>query len=230
MTKFFRITTLMIWIFSSFIFTVCELQAYSFPIVEKEIQIREKPKPLEVNFITFSRIDKAWKYTKGKGTKVAILDWLFDMNPEASKKYLNPTSLVPGEAIGSDEPGHGEWMAKIVHLVAPEAKIIPIRAKRLKTKEDNPGGKGNRHEPYLIKGIYFAADQGLWLSPIPWDQSNIVINFWQQLIMQKKKELYSSTFIQNILLIPKTNTKKLISSLWIRGSSILDWFRSLDTL
>jgi len=50
----------------------------------------------EPNYITFSRIDKAWEYAKGENSKVAILDWLFDMSPEASKKYENSTSLVPG--------------------------------------------------------------------------------------------------------------------------------------
>ena len=79
----------------------------------------------EPNFITFSRIEKAWEYARGKNSKVAVLDWLFDMSPEASKKYEHPTSLVPGEPIGTGEPWHGEWMAEPFHQIAPEAKIIP---------------------------------------------------------------------------------------------------------
>lgn len=123
---------------------------------EESISIQEK-----TNFIKFSRIDKAWKYTKGKDAKVAILDWLFDVGPEALKKYLNPTSLIPEEPIGSEEPWHGEWMAEIVHLIAPEAKIIPIRARRSQTKKEKLGSKGQTYEPYLIKGICFAANQGV---------------------------------------------------------------------
>lgn len=110
----------------------------------------------EPNYITFSKIDKAWKYTKGKDTKVAILDWLFDMSPEALKKYENPTSLVPNESIGTGEPWHGEWMAEIVHQIAPEAKIIPIRARSSQKDID----RWERYEKYVIEGIRFAAEQG----------------------------------------------------------------------
>jgi len=112
------------------------------------------------NYITFSRIDKAWEITKGVNTKVAILDWLFDTSPEALKKYENPTSLVPGEPIGMGEPWHGEWMAEIVHRIAPEAKIIPIRARPSKKPEDNAKTNRQAYEKYLIEGIRFAADQG----------------------------------------------------------------------
>jgi len=51
----------------------------------------------------FSRIDKAWSYSRGDNTKVAVLDWLFDMSPRASAKYVNPTSMIPGEARRTDE-------------------------------------------------------------------------------------------------------------------------------
>lgn len=124
--------------------------------LEEDMSIQQK-----TNFIKFSRIDKAWKYTKGKDTKVAILDWLFDVSPEALKKYINPTSLIPGEPIGTGEPWHGEWMAEIVHRIAPEAKIIPIRTRRSQAKRDKSGNKSQTYEPYLIKGIYFAVDQGV---------------------------------------------------------------------
>ena len=112
----------------------------------------------EPNFITFSNIDKAWKYSQGKNTKVAVLDWLFDMSPKASDKYINPTSMVPDKPVGSKNPWHGEWMAEIVHQVAPGAKIIPIRARPHKGGLDEDGRQ--EYEKYLIKGIRFAADQG----------------------------------------------------------------------
>lgn len=121
---------------------------------------KEKSNIAEPNYITFSRIDKAWEYTKGEETRVAVLDWLFDTSPEALKKYENPTSLVPGEPIGSGEPWHGEWMAEIVHRIAPDAKIIPIRARPSKKTEDNAKTNRQAYEKYLIEGIRFAADQG----------------------------------------------------------------------
>lgn len=103
------------------------------------------------NYITFSKIDAAWKYSKGANTIVAVVDWLFDLSPEAAKKYIMPTSMIPGEEVGTNEPWHGEWMATIVHTIAPDAKIIPIRG--------NPGNNGS-YESYLIKAIRFAADNG----------------------------------------------------------------------
>jgi hypothetical protein len=103
------------------------------------------------NYITFSKIDTAWKYSKGTNATVAVIDWLFDLSPDAAKKYIHSASMVPGGEVGSSEPWHGEWMACIIHTIAPEAKIIPIRG--------NPG----REEPidgYLIKAIRYAADNG----------------------------------------------------------------------
>ncbi len=115
--------------------------------------------PSEPNLITFSKIDKAWMYDRGENTKVAVCDWSFDMSPKASAKYVNPTSMIPGEDVGSDQPWHGEWMAELVHQVAPGAKIIPIRAR---LDESYRRGRDGRYpyEQYLIQGIRFAADQG----------------------------------------------------------------------
>ena len=145
--------------FIAFIFVVYIGTTYSHSLFVRESQEKDISMPQKTNFIKFSRIDKAWKYTKGKGTKVAILDWLFDMSLEASNKYCNPTSLIPGESIGTAEPWHGEWMAEIVHRIAPEAKIIPIRARSSRKTDKTSKSERQAHEKYIIKGIYFAADQ-----------------------------------------------------------------------
>ena len=83
--------------------------------------------------------------------KVAIIDWQFDLKGKEAKKYIYPVSMVPGEEIGELKPWHGEWMAEIVHLIAPESKIIPVRARSLDSGD---------YEEYLINGIYYAADHG----------------------------------------------------------------------
>jgi len=114
----------------------------------------------EPNLISFSHIDKAWPHTEGHNVKVAILDWLFDVSPEASQKYDHATSVVPGQPIGFGEVGHGHWMAQIVHAVAPKAKIIPIRARPLSREGDQDPDGRQVYEKYLIKGIRYAADQG----------------------------------------------------------------------
>jgi len=127
---------------------------------ESSSGVEKRQNPIaEPNLITFSNIDKAWKYSHGQNTKVAVLDWCFDMSPKASGKYVNPTSLVPGQPIGHGEPWHGEWMAEIVHQIAPEAKIIPIQARPASEKELDENSR-YVYEKYLIRGIHFAADQG----------------------------------------------------------------------
>ena len=107
--------------------------------------------PDSTNFINFSKIDSAWQYSKGENVKIAVVDWLFDLSPKGEKKYVFPASMIAGAEVGSDKPWHGEWMAEIIHLIAPEAKIIPIRAQP---------GNGESYEPYLIKAIKYAADMG----------------------------------------------------------------------
>ena len=114
----------------------------------------------ESNTLAFHKIEEAWKISKGKGVKVAVLDWLFDMSLEASAKYVDPISLVPNQDVGSSEPWHGEWMAEIVHRIAPEAKIIPIRARPPKSEDPDENLGQESYEQYLIEGIRYAADRG----------------------------------------------------------------------
>jgi len=101
--------------------------------------------------LTYSNIDKAQQHSSGKGAVIAVLDWQFDLSGKESEKYIHPTSLVPGEEIGELKPWHGEWMAEIVHTIAPDAKIIPIKARGLKKES---------YQAYVIEGIRLAADHG----------------------------------------------------------------------
>ena len=105
----------------------------------------------EYNLLTFSKIDQASKMASGKNVKVAVLDWQFDLSGPEAEKYIDPVSMLPDEDIGQLKPWHGEWMAEIIHTIAPDAKIIPIKARGLNSKN---------YEDYLIKGIYYAADHG----------------------------------------------------------------------
>ena len=130
------------------------------PANESTAEKVTKAQPTDPNLITFSSIDKAWQYSEGENTKVAVLDWLFDMSPKASAKYISPVCMIPGEKIGFAEAWHGEWMAETVHQVAPKAKIIPIRARPARKESDRDTDGRFVYEKYLIKGIRFAADQG----------------------------------------------------------------------
>ena len=111
-------------------------------------------------FITFSRVDAAWEHSKGAGAKVAVLDWQFDLGRRAAAKYIDPTSLIPDQGIGELSPWHGEWMAELVHAIAPEAKIMPIRARPLCAFEDRSKCDQQAYEKYAIEGIRLAADHG----------------------------------------------------------------------
>ncbi|MBN2226834.1 MAG: hypothetical protein JW763_05675, partial [candidate division Zixibacteria bacterium] len=114
-------------------------------------QQQKSSNPTSPNLITFSKIDKAAEISTGDGVTIAVIDWLFDLSDDARQKYIVPASMVPGENIGELESWHGEWMAEIVHAIAKDAKIIPIRAR----------AQGNDDfAEYLIKGIYYAADHG----------------------------------------------------------------------
>jgi hypothetical protein len=112
------------------------------------------------NTLTVHRVAEAWKLSRGAGTTVAVADWLFDSGPEAARKYVSPKSLVPGEEFGTDEPWHGEWMAAIVHEIAPEAMIMPIRARPPRREGDKRAAAERPYEKYLIEAIRYAADQG----------------------------------------------------------------------
>lgn len=107
--------------------------------------------PTQPNLLTFSRIDLVPENITGRGVKIAVLDWQFDLSGSKAGKYIDPVSMVPGEAIGELEPWHGEWMAEIVHTIAPDVEIIPIRARKLGSED---------YEDYLIAGIRYAADHG----------------------------------------------------------------------
>ncbi len=113
----------------------------------------------ETNYITYHKIDKAWALSKGENIRVAVLDWLFNIKSDPAHKYVDPVSLVPGQDIGVLEPWHGEWMATIIHTIAPASKIIPIRA-RPKSVPNEDSMPERPYEKYVIEGIRYAADHG----------------------------------------------------------------------
>ena len=112
----------------------------------------------KTNFLKFSRIDEAQKLSAGKGEKVAVLGWCFDMSPEAKKMYSDATSLVPGKPLGLEKPAHGAWMVNLIHRVAPEAKIMPIRVVPDSYANEKEGVFAR--QKYIEEGIKYAADHG----------------------------------------------------------------------
>ncbi len=109
------------------------------------------PRPDGPNLLEISRIPEAHATARGAGVTIAIVDWQFDTKGREAKKYVHPISMVPGEPIGELDPWHGEWMAEIAHLVAPDAKIIPIKARGLEHPDI---------EPFVLEGLRYAAEHG----------------------------------------------------------------------
>ena len=115
--------------------------------------------PQKTNFLTFSKINEAHKLSLGRGAKIAVLGWCFDMSKNASAKYIDQFSLVPKNPLGELKPWHGSWMVNIIHRIAPKAKIIPIRV-RPRTKTDNLQKNTEELQKYIVKGVIYAADHG----------------------------------------------------------------------
>jgi hypothetical protein len=110
------------------------------------------------NYLEFSNIEKAKEITKGKGTVIAVIDWLFDIdNDELKPFYYKPKSFTNNNFNKEVKPWHGHWMTQIVHSIAPEAKIIIIEAVKNcnKEKDKNTCWKDN-----VNKALKYAADNG----------------------------------------------------------------------
>lgn len=109
------------------------------------------PRPAgDTTILSFSGVQDAWVYSKGRGVTVAVVDWQFDPDGRAQDLYVSPGSMIPGERMGTLKPWHGSWMVDIVHAVAPEASIMPIIGRSLK--------KG--YAEALPAAIRYAADHG----------------------------------------------------------------------
>ncbi|GAB4180502.1 MAG: hypothetical protein Kow00108_16900 [Calditrichia bacterium] len=120
---------------------------------------QKKNKTKRTNLIEFHNISEVWEFSKGEGAIIAVLDWMFDIRSDTAGKYIYPVSLIPGQDIGVFKPWHGEWMAEIIHIIAPECKIIPIRA-RPKSRINENRFIDRPYEKYIIQGIKYAADHG----------------------------------------------------------------------
>ena len=115
-----------------------------------------------------TQLEAAHDFSRGAGTLVAILDTGVQSNHPALSNSLDvlgydfvDNDLSPNdEANGLDDDGdgrvdelygHGTHVAGIVHLVAPEARILPLRVL-------NSDGRGNNFR--TASAIVYAAHRG----------------------------------------------------------------------
>jgi hypothetical protein len=88
----------------------------------------------------------------GKGMIVAVVDTGVDSNHPFLKDHMLKGYNVPDDSSDSSDPnGHGTHVAGIIHQVAPDAKILPVRVL---------GKNGSASSDDVIKGIRWAIDNG----------------------------------------------------------------------
>ena len=114
------------------------------------------------------QLDSAHRLSQGGGSLVAILDTGMQLNHTALANSVEPlgydfvdNDLQPAdEANGLDDDGdgrvdelygHGTHVAGVVHLVAPEARLLPLRVL-------NSDGRGNNFR--TASAIVYAAQHG----------------------------------------------------------------------
>ncbi|HEX2915508.1 MAG TPA: S8 family serine peptidase [Chloroflexia bacterium] len=92
-----------------------------------------------------------WKFTQGKGVTVAVLDSGVNYNlPDFDNKVRRGWSALDG-GDGMDDNGHGTFVAGIIHQVAPDAHILPV-----KVLDKNGTGTVDS----IAEGAYWAYDRG----------------------------------------------------------------------
>jgi subtilisin family serine protease len=101
---------------------------------------------------------EAQLYSQGAGVQVAVIDTGIDFShPLFAGRIANPNydfvdnDNSPQEVAGGSGYGHGTFVAGIVALTAPRARIMPLRA-------FDADGVGNSFD--IAQAICFAADNG----------------------------------------------------------------------
>ncbi|MDJ0974715.1 MAG: S8 family serine peptidase [Planctomycetota bacterium] len=136
------------------------------------------------------------KITKGKGAVVAILDGGFDLEHPDIVDRLAPRSYDAvdqdydahdmgnfvdddGDGIVDNGAGHGTFVASMVLLAAPRAKILPVRV-----RDDE--GWGTNEE--LIRGLLFARAMGADVINLSLSAANVddqeVLDLIEELCME----------------------------------------------
>jgi subtilase family protein len=81
---------------------------------------------------------------------VAVLDAVFQVN-QASVAVLDQASVAVLDDPAHSAFGHGTMVAGIVHLVAPQARIMPLKAF---------GANGQGYTSAILRAIYYASFKG----------------------------------------------------------------------
>lgn len=106
-------------------------------------------------------VEKQWKFTRGEGVKICVIDTGCDLNhPDLKDNLLQGKNFVEPNKDPIDKNGHGTHVSGTIAAknndlgmvgVAPEAKIIPVKA----LNDDGSGDLRN-----IIKAIEWSINSG----------------------------------------------------------------------
>jgi subtilisin family serine protease len=106
-------------------------------------------------------IEKQWKYSTGKGVKIAVIDTGCDLNhPDIKDNLLQGYNFVEDNEDPTDRNGHGTHVTGTIAAcnngmgmvgVAPDAKIMPVKAL-------GDDGSGNLND--IVRAISWSIDNG----------------------------------------------------------------------
>jgi len=104
------------------------------------------------------QLDEAHKFSRGLGVRVAVIDTGLDFNHSLFQgRIASPVyDFVDNDGNPSDElygaaSGHGTFVAGLIALTAPDARIMPLRA-------FSSDGRGTSFD--IARAIRFATDNG----------------------------------------------------------------------
>lgn len=88
-------------------------------------------------YFSLHNIKEAHRYSKGKGIKIGILDWLFgnEIHADLYSGFIDVTDSTP-EILNYE--GHGYWMASVLKEIAPACEIYAINNILYKDGENDP--------------------------------------------------------------------------------------------
>lgn len=76
-------------------------------------------------YFTLHNIHEAWKYGRGNGVKVGVLDWLFGVE-QYPNLYTGGVDFAANLEALNKHAQHGYWMAGVLREVAPDCAIYAL--------------------------------------------------------------------------------------------------------
>lgn len=109
------------------------------------------------DYFSIHNVNEAHKYSKGKGVKVGVIDWLFDAK-DNGRLYAGKVDLSGNLETLEEIKGHGFQMAATLKQIAPECEIYAINA--ISPDYNSPDFR-DKNAKLLMKAIDWAIEKKL---------------------------------------------------------------------